>query len=102
MAITNTVLNTTATTIYQSVGNTAITSAYLCNTTAGITSFSLYLVPNGQVASNNNIVYYNVELAPTDTYVMDVEKIILSNGDTIQANTTVNLSVTTTVSHVGF
>ena len=58
-------------------------------------------MPSGGSASANTRIYNNVQLASADTYVLDVEKLILSNGDTIQANASANVSVAATISYIG-
>ena len=101
MAIQNTLLSTVTSNIYVSTGNSAITSVYFCNNGASAALINVYAVPSGNSASANTRIYNNVQLASADTYVLDVEKLILSNGDTIQANASANVSVAATISYIG-
>ena len=104
MALTSTVLSTNTQSIYTSVGNNAVTTMYLCNTGNVTAHFSVYAVPSGNSASNDNAIYYRVPLTSQDTYVIDNEKLILGNGDSIYANIVVsgaNIQVVATVSTIG-
>jgi len=102
MSILSTTLDTTATTIYQSSGENVVTTLYFCNTSIAALTFNMYLVPNGGTASQSNIVYYNVEIAPSDTYVVDLEKIMLDDGDKIQANTAIAGFIVSTISYMRY
>lgn len=102
MAIVNTVLYNTGNTIHTSVGDTVISSAYFCNNDAGAQSVWVYLVPSGDTLDANvHIVYKDVTIASGDTFVMDMEKLVFANGDTMQASCTSNAAVIATVSYVG-
>ena len=101
MAIQNTLVTTIASNVYVSSGNSAITAVYLCNYGASATSFNVWACPAGNLATTTTQIYYNVTVQSGDTYVIDNEKMILSNGDMIKANATANTSITTTVSYIG-
>lgn len=81
-------VDTTATTVYTSSGNTAITFLSLCNYTAGNITANVYVVPNASSPGNLNTVLAQIEIAAYDTYQLYAggEKLLLSNGDTVQAN----------------
>lgn len=81
-------IDTTATTVYTSSGNTAITFLSLCNYSAGNITANVYVVPNSGSAGNLNTVLAQIEIAAFDTYQLYAggEKLLLSNGDTVQAN----------------
>jgi len=102
MAIISTTLDTTATTIYQSTGESVVTTLYFCNTSLATLTFNMYLVPAAGIADISNIVYYNVQIAPSDTYVVDTEKIMLGAGDKIQANTSIAGQIVSTISYMGY
>lgn len=102
MTIKSTILDITPTTIFQSSGTNVVTSLYFCNTNTGTLTFNLYLVPAAQIAGHTNIVYYTVQIAASDTYVIDTEKIMLDNGDTIQATTTIAGLIVATISSMGY
>jgi len=88
MAITNTKINTGSTPVYTSVGDNAIVVAYFCNTSTNPAMFSVHAVPEGGTASGDNLIYANVNVTGNDTYVMDTEKLILGDGDSIWATST--------------
>jgi hypothetical protein len=102
MALINTKLtSTTANVLYGTLTeNKAITCIYFCNTTASTVAINLFAVPNGSTVANC-VIYNNLSIAAADTAVVDMEKIILGEGDSIQANCTVNDAVAMTVSYVG-
>jgi len=86
---------------YVSSGNTAITWLSFCNHTAGNVIANVYIVPSGSAANVTNQVLANLLLTAGDTYQMysAAEKIILSNGDSVQANANVTSSVNTVTSY---
>jgi hypothetical protein len=86
--------------IYPSVGNTAITYLALCNYSASNVTANIYVVPNGQTIANSNMLVSSLNIQANDTYFLYIaaEKIILANGDSIQANVSAN-TVTSTVSY---
>jgi len=103
MAIKNSpVSGTTAANIYVSVGNTIITTVHLCNYSGSAVTANLYLVPSGNVAGNTNIIYSSATINGQNTLIMEKEKVILSNGDTIQANCSAGNAVTATISYLGY
>jgi hypothetical protein len=85
MALTSTVLTTTAASVFTSNGENAITAIYLCNTGDTAVQFNMHAVPNGTAADDRNLIYYKVPLASKDTYVIDTEKLILQDLDSLQA-----------------
>jgi hypothetical protein len=108
MALTSTLLSNVPTPIYTSVGSSVVTAMYLCNSGNLAVHFTLYAVPNGNSASVNNAIYYEAPLTVHDTYVVDTEKLMLENGDSLQANLTLpanvslaNVRVVATVSSIG-
>ena len=86
--------------IYPSVGNTAVTYLALCNYSASNVSANVYVVPNGHTLSNSNILVSNLNITGNDTYFLYIaaEKIILGNGDSLQASANAN-TVTATTSY---
>lgn len=102
MSIVNSTLGTTTANIYVSSGNTAISAMYFCNRSASTVTFNLYALTYGNsIASISNMIYSAVQLASNDTYVIDWEKLVLTNGDQLQANASVGSSITATISYVG-
>jgi hypothetical protein len=74
---------------------------YFCNDDATARDLSVYAVPSGGTVANSTQIYKNVQIAGSDTFVVDMEKLVLANGDTIQATASANTAITATVSYVG-
>jgi hypothetical protein len=100
MAITQSVLGTSASAIYTSTGQSVVQLLYFCNLSGSTKTVNLYVVPSGGSASNSTIVYYNYPIVSSDTLVVATEKIILSNGDALYANANASSSITTTVGYI--
>lgn len=100
MSITNTLINTAPQPIYTSVGTNAVVVSYFCNTSTNPVLFSVHVVPNGNAAVKENLIYSNVNITSEDTYVMDNEKLILSDGDAIYAVASEDDVIVVTVCHV--
>jgi hypothetical protein len=103
MPIQSTVLTTTAANIFASTTTTGdvISVMYFCNRSAAPTTIDLHIVPAGASANVNNIAYSNKTIASNDTYIVDLEKILLSKGDTLQARANTGNAVVVTVSSLG-
>ena len=103
MSIYSTALNTTVGNIFVATGTqgNVISVAYFCNRNGTTTTFSLHLVPSGQSATANNIVYSNKAITSGDTYILELEKIILANGDMLQASANTANAIVATVSTIG-
>lgn len=102
MSITNTTLSTAVAPIYTSSGTSAISVAYFCNTGLSTLTINVHAVSAGYgIADNTNILYSNLQITPTDTYVLDTEKLLLDNGDFLAANASINSAVVSTVSYIG-
>lgn len=101
MSIINTALTTAAANIYVSSGNSATTVLHFCNYANLGATANVWVVPAGLTANSLTIIYSNVALTAQNTLVVDTEKLILSNGDAIVANVSINGSVTATVSYIG-
>lgn len=101
MALISTKLSTSPSSIVAGTAtNKAITCIYLCNTTGGTITVSVYAVPNGGTVGNCPI-YTNLAIAAYDTAILDTEKIILDNGDAIYASASSSNAIAMTVSYVG-
>jgi hypothetical protein len=102
MAITSTLVETTSTTrIFLASGDNAITTIMFCNTDDLIaTTLDVYVVGNGDVVGASTMVLKALELPPAETFVMDAEKLILSNGDAIYAQAADDLVISASVSSV--
>lgn len=100
MAITSTVLTTSAANVFVASGQQAITLIYLCNTstvdTVGVSLNAL----TGIAPGNNNAMYSNLTITPEDTYVMSTERLILNDTNAISAVANVGNVITVTVSSI--
>lgn len=101
MAIANTLLTTLDGNIYVSSGASAITAIYLCNAGTVTQAITVYACPSGESLGPEHLIYKDLSLTAGDTYVIDTEKLILSDGDYLNANCTANASVVATVSSIG-
>jgi hypothetical protein len=101
MAISNTVLSTSGNVIYTSSGNSVVSVMYFCNVDATAVDLNVYAVPDSGTVANSTQIYKNVQIASSDTFVVDMEKLVLADGDTIQATASTDNVVTATVSYVG-
>jgi hypothetical protein len=103
MAILNTALTTTASPVFVSSGNNAVTTIHLCNYTGSSVQANIYVAPStANVANNSTVLYGNVTISAYNTLIIYQEKFVLANGDTIYANVSAPNSVTATVSSLGF
>ena len=100
MAINNVAIGTSATSLYTSTGQSATTCLFACNTSAGAVTLSLYIVPNGDTVGNSNIVLDELSIPAGDTYIMNAEKIVLENGDSIQGVAGTGSALVSTISYV--
>lgn len=101
MATARASLTTSAANVLVASGNTAVTTMYICNYSGGSATFSMFIVPTSGTAGSSNQIYSTVTVAASDTYVIDMERLILGNGEMIQANANVNSALTMTVSYTG-
>lgn len=98
-------LDTTVANTYVSNGNSAITFMSICNHSAGNVLANVYVVPSGNTAGTDNLVLSNLLITSGDTYQFYAggEKLLMSNGDSVQANANVglgNVSVVTSYTSI--
>jgi len=99
--ITNTLVLSTTTNIFSSAGENAVTTIFFCNTSENTdTELDVYVVPAGGSFGVATQVMSNLSLPYGETFVFDVEKLILENGAAIWARSTLSGGVTATVSSV--
>jgi hypothetical protein len=101
MALSQQLVGTSATTVYTSSGDSATTSIFLMNDNAASRTVQVYLVPNGGTAGVTNQIIKDLAIDGADTYIIQNEKIVLANGDTIQVTASATNSIYATVSYVG-
>ena len=100
MAILSTVLSSTIANVYVSSGNSVVSVMYFCNTNGTAVNLNVYTLPSGSATANTTVqIYKDVQIASGDTFVVDMEKLVLGNGDMICANASAN--TTATISYVG-
>ena len=84
MITTSNLTTTNSTTVYTSSGESGITTLILCNHHASTDAIvNVYVVPSGGTAGDANQILKSLTIVASDTFVMDMEKLILSNGDFI-------------------
>ena len=102
MAITSNVLLSSPGNIYTSSGDTVVSVMYFVNNDSTARRISLWALPNGATVANVNYQVYNgVQIASGDTYVVDIEKLVLATGDHLMANCDAHGVITATISYVG-
>ena len=84
MAITQTLVTTSATTVYTSTNTTALTCMFFMNDNAAARTLTIHVVKNGASANTLNTIVKEINIDGGDTYVINMEKLVLDNGDTIQ------------------
>jgi hypothetical protein len=100
MALTNTTLTTSPAALFTSTGTNAVIVMYLCNIGATPAQFSLYAVPHGGTANSSTVIYSEVSLTGGDTYVLDTERLLLDNGDSIWGLASVAANIVVTVNTI--
>lgn len=104
MALHNTILTDTAQPIFTSAtapDGDLVAVMYFCNTSNNPCTITVHAVPNGDSPATDNIIYYDVQIASKDTFVVDMEKIMLGVGDSLHASANISNVVTCTVSTLG-
>jgi len=101
MSISVANITTTPGAVYTSVNSTAVTFMSFCNYSGASVTVNVYVVPDGDIAGNTNIVLSELEITSKDTYQLYAggEKLILSLGDTVQVAANADNSITTVTSY---
>jgi hypothetical protein len=71
-----------------------------CNVSTLTTTVSVFAVPFGSNAVVTTQIINQVEIPPTETFVMDTEQLVLEDNDTILAQSSLNNGITATISSV--
>jgi hypothetical protein len=100
MTIRNTQVATIPTQVFLADGQQAITTMIFCNVTTQTNTVRVYAVPFGSNASVLTQILYDVEIPPTETFVMDTERLVLEDNDSIFALSAINNGITATISSV--
>lgn len=102
MAIQTTQLTSTSvSTVYTSSGNSAITTVYFCNTSGATVQANVYAVASGGTATAATQIYSQLTIAGYDTYIMEMERLLYVDGDTLQVKSSATNGLTVTVSYTG-
>ena len=100
MAISQATVGTSATTLFTSVGNNATTAMFFMNDNGSTRQLTVFIVKSGGTAGATNTITKAIDVTGGNTYVINTEKIVLANGDTIQALASHAASIHATVSSV--
>lgn len=106
MAISNAAVTSSATAIYESTGNNAITTLIFCNTSTYVdatptlneSKLFVYAVPSGGTADTTTIIVNGLPIPAGETVSFDQEKMVLGLGDKIYAKTDSLSNITATIS----
>lgn len=101
MSITQGTVTTAGADVYTSSGETAITAAFIMNNHSGSVVIEIHVVKDGASAANTNKIIKNLTIAAADSYVLDTEKLLLDDGDSLHISADVDSVVYATVSHIG-
>lgn len=102
MSIAQQTVGTTATTIYTSTGGTVTTAIFFMNDNISSRVLNVYVVPSGDSPAASTQIIKNLTVDGEDTYILNLEKLILDDGDTIQATSSIDAtSIYATTSYVG-
>ena len=89
MALNNSEILATNTTVFSSSGNNAITTVVFCNTGGTDRTLTLYAVANnaGSVGTpgTGNMIVNSLTIPAGETVSFDQEKLVLTNNDTLVA-----------------
>lgn len=101
MAIATTLVADSATTVYTSSGNSAVTYMTVTNFTGSAVAVDINLVPSGDSVGNVNLIADGLEIAANDTYQIYAggEKLLLENGDLISCTANTASSLNAVVSY---
>jgi len=101
MAIAQETVTTAGVDIYTSSGNSATTAIFLFNDNAAARTVQIYVVPSGGSVGASTKIIKDLVIDPADTYIINTEKLVLSNNDAIHVSTSGDdTSVYATVSYV--
>jgi|TARA_B110000483_G_C18048461_1_gene485516 hypothetical protein len=100
MTIQTTAVTNSATTVYTSTNNTAITYMELTNVSGGALTVDIHVIPSGDSLSNTNIIAKTLSIATLDSYQLYTggEKLLLANGDTVQVTANAATGINSVVS----
>ena len=101
MAIAQATVTQAGVDIYTSSGSSATTAIFLMNNNAAARTVQIYVVPSGGSVTTSTKIIKDLVIDPADTYIINTEKLVLANGDTIQVTSSDDAtSIYATVSYV--
>ena len=103
MTIASTQLTTAATpaVVYTSIGSTCCTVIYICNTTTSAINVDIHVGGSAVTTPTDaNIIYKTYAIAATDTYIINMERLMFENGDKLWITTSAANSATVTISYL--
>ena len=101
MAIANATILNTETIIFTASGDNAITCIYFLNTDSSARTIDVHVKPLGEALAAENQIYDAVSIPAGDTFVIDLEKLVLEDTDEITALASVTSVVVCTISSIG-
>lgn len=100
MAISNTQIGATETTILTATAETAVLSVVFCNTTSSAKTVTVYAYASGGSAGDSTTILKELEIAAYDTFIWTAqEKLILDTSGVISAIADTGASVTATANY---
>jgi hypothetical protein len=103
MPLVNTTIGATETTILTVPGGQSWANVFLsfcCFNTSSSEMITVHVRPAGEAVSDENTVLKNVVIDPTDTFVLNMEKFLLSATDVISAIGSAGGRVSVTASYL--
>ena len=92
-------LDTNPTNVFVSAGENGITTLMICNHTISTDAVvDVWVVPNGGTRGNANQILKSLTISASDTFVMDMEKLVLGDGDTVIVKSSVADAVNSVIS----
>lgn len=102
MAISNTLVLNTETTLYQAgaSASVAILSLFLCNTDTVSHTVTVYVYPNGGSASNTTTILKSITIPASDTFQWSAnDKLVLGPSDKVSAVADTTNKVAATINY---
>ena len=96
MALFQTQLGTSTTTVFEPSADSAVTTLFLCNTHSSAVTVTLYLINGSGTPDDTNAIWKDISIASKDTFVMNNERIILAAADFIKGLASVASKITVT------
>ena len=93
--------SSSATTVYTSSGDSAITSMFFCNTDSTDIDITVYIVPNAQTLGDEHTIMKELTVNATDTFAFGSERILLGAGDPVQAFASTTNKISVVISYTG-